>query len=179
MAVGPFPLAGGKCHRSAATPKALQARRLSHRAIRSRQACDQQREGEQARSVPGNATNSRFGLHGYPAMSLAKAREAWRNSRERVQAGKSPRVPSRHRTAVENVVGDWLRLDQASNASCDEVKRAIEKNVLPEWRGRPSDPGQQFCSLVGHDSLRVNHARPGNVRPRSSVHVTRCRPTVP
>ena len=90
----------------------------------------------------------RHPLGTYPAMGVAAAREAWRAAREQVQAGKAlPRTtrkrkaadaagPIEHRDAVENVVRDWLRRDQAGNASHNEVARIMARDVVPEWRGR-------------------------------------------
>lgn len=94
----------------------------------------------------------RHQLGTYPTMSLAAARNAWRAAREEVQAGKAPPKPPRaprqrkasaagpavseNRNAIENVVAEWLKRDQARNASHDEVKRLMDRDVVPQWRGR-------------------------------------------
>ena len=79
----------------------------------------------------------RHRLGNYPAMTLAAARDAWRTAREQVQAGKPPRAAtSRHKDSVEVVVADWLKRDQAQNATHDEVKAAFDKVIIPAWQGR-------------------------------------------
>lgn len=69
----------------------------------------------------------------YPAMSLGDARKAWRAAKERVDSGQSLRPP---RNSVAEVASDWLKRDQEGNAAHAEVKRTIERDVLPEWKGR-------------------------------------------
>jgi integrase len=78
----------------------------------------------------------RHQLGTYPDKSLAEARDLWRKAREQVQAGRPPRPAPRHRDAIETVVADWLRRDQASNATHAEVKRAFDAVILPAWSGR-------------------------------------------
>jgi integrase len=78
----------------------------------------------------------RHRLGSYPDKGLADARELWRDTRERVQAGKPPRARPRDKTAVETVVADWLRRDQMGNATHAEVKRTFDTVILPEWSGR-------------------------------------------
>src|SRR5690606_7549045 len=96
--------------------------------------------------VGGRLVRHKLGT--YPAMGIAAAREAWRKAREDVQAGKGLPRPTRkrkpadasrsieNRDAIENVIAEWLRRDQAGNASHDEVKRIMERDVVPAWRGR-------------------------------------------
>src|SRR5260370_40309812 len=87
-----------------------------------------------------------FRLHGrlcrmtfgrYPSMSLAQAREAWRDARTLISRGEDP---TRARPAVVDtfaaVTLDWLKRDQANNRSADEVRRAVERDVMPGWRDR-------------------------------------------
>jgi integrase len=69
----------------------------------------------------------------YPAMSLGAARKAWRSAKERVDSGQALRPP---RNSVAEVASDWLKRDQEGNAAHAEVKRTIERDVLPEWKGR-------------------------------------------
>lgn len=111
-----------------------------------------------------NGKLTRHVLGVYPAVGLAAARDAWRTAREHVQAGlmppQAPEPPkalpepkaakpdaaapgkdeesdnSDDPNAVKNVVAEWLRRDQAGNASYDEVKRTIDHDVLPKWKGR-------------------------------------------
>jgi integrase len=87
-----------------------------------------------------------FRLHGklrrmtlgrYPSMSLAQAREAWRDARTLIAKGENP---ARARPATADsfaaITEDWLKRDQASNRSATEVRRAIERDVMPAWRDR-------------------------------------------
>src|SRR5690606_1265845 len=95
--------------------------------------------------IGGRLVRHRLGT--YPAMGVAAAREAWRKVREDVQAGKGLPRPARKqkptddgasetRDAIENVVAEWLKRDQASNASHHEVARIMARDVVPVWRGR-------------------------------------------
>ncbi|HEU0158022.1 MAG TPA: tyrosine-type recombinase/integrase [Hyphomicrobiaceae bacterium] len=72
----------------------------------------------------------------YPDKSLGEARELWRKTRETVDAGKPPRAAPLNRDAVESVVAEWLKRDQADNATYAEVKAAFHALVIPEWSGR-------------------------------------------
>jgi integrase len=73
----------------------------------------------------------------YPAMSLPKAREAWREAQLSVSKGENPkyRKPSAADT-FDAVMLEWLKRDQGQNRSLSDVRRALEYNVLPKWRGR-------------------------------------------
>jgi integrase len=71
-------------------------------------------------------------------MGLADARQEWRNAYERLKAGLDPRpsegasTPSADTADIFRVVAaDWLKRDQRENRSHDEVKRIIDKEVLP------------------------------------------------
>jgi integrase len=70
-------------------------------------------------------------------MSLADAREAWRAGRRLVSEGENP---ARQRPAASDsfaaVAAEWMRRDQASNRTASDVKRAIERDVMPAWRDR-------------------------------------------
>ena len=79
----------------------------------------------------------RMTLGTYPAMSLAEARQAWREARSEVEAGRDPcRVKERATTDVDGVVAEWLRRDQAKNRSAPQTARKIERHVLPVWGHR-------------------------------------------
>jgi integrase len=72
-----------------------------------------------------------------PSMSLQQARDAWRAARELVDKGESP---AHARPAISDsfasVAEEWFKRDQANNRSVVEIKRAIEYDVMPAWRGR-------------------------------------------
>jgi integrase len=87
-----------------------------------------------------------FRLHGkqkrmtlgrFPSMSLAAAREAWRDARTTVDKGESPQ---HQRPAAANsfaaVADEWLQRDQARNRTYADIKRLIERCAKPVWQGR-------------------------------------------
>ena len=81
----------------------------------------------------------RMTLGAYPAISLADAREAWRNARAEAKAGRDPsqvRKPQTGATDFTSVFHEWLKRDQSKNRSHDSVKRLIENDVLPNWEHR-------------------------------------------
>jgi integrase len=79
----------------------------------------------------------RLSLGRYPAMSLDEARAAWRIARLAVSKGENPAHvrPTRADTFAA-VAEDWLKRDQAHNRSAGEVRRTIERDVLPVWGDR-------------------------------------------
>jgi integrase len=78
----------------------------------------------------------RHRLASYPDKGLGEARELWRKAREMVDAGKPPRAAPANRDAVEAAIAEWLKRDQAENATYAEVKAAFNAIVIPEWSGR-------------------------------------------
>lgn len=82
----------------------------------------------------------RMGLGTFPALSLADAREAWREARQDAQAGRDPATARKRQkgaTDFSGVAEEWLRRDQGKNRSHDAVKRLLAKDVLPAWGHRP------------------------------------------
>lgn len=83
----------------------------------------------------------RMKLGALPAMTLADAREAWRDARDAVAKGETP-TPPKPKTAVderdlfENVAEEWLKRDQAKNRTYQESRRIVERELLPTWKGR-------------------------------------------
>jgi integrase len=79
----------------------------------------------------------RLTLGTWPAMELGGARAAWQAARTIVGKGENP---ARQRPAAadsfEAVADEWLKRDQAHNRSHDEVRRVIDRDVKPAWRGR-------------------------------------------
>jgi len=87
-----------------------------------------------------------FRLHGklrrqtlgrWPGMSLAEARDKWRDAHKLVSQGESPM--RRRPVAADSfaaVTVEWLKRDQAGNRTVADVKRVIERNAIPEWRDR-------------------------------------------
>jgi len=77
----------------------------------------------------------------YPGMTLAEARRKAGEVADRMRQGVDPAAAKRaEREAVrdyfEAVLAEWLRRDQADNRSHAEVRRLMEREVLPAWRGR-------------------------------------------
>jgi integrase len=92
-----------------------------------------------------NGKWKRATLGRWPKLTLAKARAAAGEAAETMAAGVDPLVARRaanaaaafaNRDTVESVVNEWLRRDQAGNRSHDEVKRAMERDVLSAWHDR-------------------------------------------
>jgi len=81
----------------------------------------------------------RITLGNYPATSLAEARETWRKAKEARDAGKDPATERKRETGAtdfESVLAEWLKRDQGGNRSKDDVKRIIDKDATPSWKGR-------------------------------------------
>jgi hypothetical protein len=80
----------------------------------------------------------------YPAISLADARDGWRQAREDVQKGRDPaKVRKRDASATdfESVVRDWLKRDRPrklprKERSQREMERIVERQLLPAWGHR-------------------------------------------
>ena len=79
----------------------------------------------------------RVTLGRWPTMSLAEARDAWREARKAVDRGENPaRQKPADADAFENVMAEWLRRDQSKNRSLGEVERSLKRDVLPAFEGR-------------------------------------------
>jgi integrase len=86
----------------------------------------------------------RESLGRWPEVTLARARDAWRKTREAIAKGDDPanREGAKNPTLLfEQVVEEWLRRDQSKNkqSSVYQVTRSVEANLLPAWRGKPVD----------------------------------------
>jgi integrase len=81
----------------------------------------------------------RMTLGTYPALTLAEARQVWRDVRAEAQAGRDP-AKSRKRekpaTDFETVSREWLKRDQSGKRSLREVKRIVERELIPVWGER-------------------------------------------
>ncbi|MGD0332459.1 MAG: integrase family protein [Xanthobacteraceae bacterium] len=79
----------------------------------------------------------RVTLGRWPAMPLAKAREAWRLGREALDKGEDPAFSLPKPPDTFAVVADeWLRRDQAGNRTVADVARIIAREVTPAWGDR-------------------------------------------
>jgi integrase len=82
----------------------------------------------------------RLSLGIYPAMSLAEAHEAWRETRKQVARGIDPSQTSgaaRLAAGFSDVVQEWLARDQVQNKSAPAVRRLMEREFIPVWGARP------------------------------------------
>jgi integrase len=82
----------------------------------------------------------RLTLGHYPAMTLAMARDAWRETRRLVAMGQDP-APAKIRTGdtVATVVADWLKRDKRDvrASTLYQIESAMRRDVLSVWGGRP------------------------------------------
>lgn len=88
-----------------------------------------------------NGKQRRLTLGIAPAMGLAEAREAWREVRKAVEAGQDParmRAKPERVDTFEMIAAEWLQREQFGKArrSAGEVKRILERDVLPAWGQR-------------------------------------------
>lgn len=78
----------------------------------------------------------------FPDLSLAKARQKAGETADTMRQGVDPAAAKRAARAApkdhfETVADEWLKRDQAGNRSHGEVKRTIDRDVKPLWKGRP------------------------------------------
>ena len=85
----------------------------------------------------------------YPAMSLAQAREAWRDARREVQAGRDPRHKIASGKAFALLAEEWLKRDQDKNRTAGEVRRIVRKYLLPNLGN------MNVGEITKHDVLRI------------------------
>ncbi|MFN4354896.1 tyrosine-type recombinase/integrase [Parvibaculum sp.] len=83
----------------------------------------------------------RVTLGRWPALTLARAREKAGQAVEAAERGIDPvglRRAARDAAAdsVSAVAAEWLKRDQAGNRTYAEVKRVMERDVLPRWKHR-------------------------------------------
>jgi integrase len=95
--------------------------------------------------LAGREKPTRITLGRYPALGLAQAREKARGALELVEKGKDPRAEvARQRfaerqeqaTTFETVAKQFKALHLDKLRSGDEVWRAIERELIPEWGNR-------------------------------------------
>lgn len=78
----------------------------------------------------------------FPDLSLAKARQKAGETADAMRQGVDPAAAKRAarnapKDHFEAVADEWLKRDQAGNRSYGEVKRTIDRDVKPAWKGRP------------------------------------------
>ena len=105
----------------------------------------------------------------YPAMSLAEAREAWRETRRLVAMGQDPgRVSAKRSDTVASVVEEWLKRDKrdAKPSSIYQTRTALARDVLPVWGERPINTISKRDVIELLDGI-IDRGAPGKAR---SVH---------
>jgi integrase len=79
----------------------------------------------------------RLSLGRFPGMELDEAHDAWRAARLAVSKGESPaHIKPTAADTFAATAEEWLQRDQAKNRSANEVRRAIEHDVMPAWGER-------------------------------------------
>jgi integrase len=94
----------------------------------------------------------RMTLGQYPTMSLAEAREAWRDARKEVQAGRDPRQKVVSGKTFALVAEEWLKREQDKNRTAPEVRRIVQKYLLPHL-GK-----MNVGEITKHDLLKITDA---------------------
>ena len=75
--------------------------------------------------------------------SISWARRQAGEMAEALRQGIDPTAEKREkretlkRDSVEAVIEQWIRRDQAKNRSVREVQRVMDRDVIPQWKGRP------------------------------------------
>jgi integrase len=95
----------------------------------------------------------RKSLGTYPAITLAEARELWRQAKHEVALGRDPAWRDSSGSNFETVAREWLKRDQSQNKSVAEVTRIVEKELLPAWRHRSITNIHRHDILVLVDSI--------------------------
>lgn len=78
---------------------------------------------------------------GFP-LTLAGAREAWREASQNVAMGRDPARIRHHDKGAndfESRAREWLKRDQLKNRSHAEVQRVVERELIPAWGPRRVD----------------------------------------
>ena len=81
----------------------------------------------------------RMTLGTYPAISLAQARQAWRDARQDVAAGRDPAQVRKREvmgTNFKSVADEWLDRDQSKNKTAKLVRHIVERDLVPVWGHR-------------------------------------------
>jgi hypothetical protein len=117
----------------------------------------------------GKVQQRRMVLGIYPAISVAKAHEAWRKALDLVQAGRDPAVAESKLPPMSfgGVVDEWLKRDQAGNRSYKNTAGRFRKYVVPAWKGRLITDIDRRACLDLIDTIRQGY--PSAPRIRASV----------
>jgi integrase len=95
----------------------------------------------------------RRSLGTYPAVTLAEARQLWRDAKHQVSLGRDPGWHRASDLNFESVAREWLKRDQADKRSLKEVTRIIERELIPEWGQRSIQDIRRHDILVLSDRI--------------------------
>ena len=112
----------------------------------------------------------RRSLGTYPAVTLAEARQLWRDAKHHVSLGRDPGWQRASDLNFENVAREWLKRDQADKRSLKEVTRIVEKELIPEWGQRSIRDIRRHDILVLSDRIADRGATTMARRVMAYVH---------
>jgi integrase len=95
----------------------------------------------------------RRSLGTYPAVTLAEARQLWRDAKQEVSLGRDPAWRRSSDLNFESVAREWLKRDQADKKSLKEVTRIVEKELIPAWGDRSIRDIRRHDILVLSDAI--------------------------
>jgi integrase len=112
----------------------------------------------------------RRSLGTYPAVTLAEARQLWRDAKHQVSLGRDPGWHRASDLNFESVAREWLKRDQADKRSLKEVTRIVEKELMPEWGQRSIRDIRRHDILVLSDRIADRGATTMARRVMAYVH---------
>ena len=112
----------------------------------------------------------RRSLGAYPAVTLAEARQLWRDAKHQVSLGRDPGWQRASDLNFESVAREWLKRDQADKRSLKEVTRIVEKELIPEWGQRSIRDIRRHDILVLSDRIADRGATTMARRVMAYVH---------
>ena len=112
----------------------------------------------------------RRSLGTYPAVSLAEARQLWRDAKHQVSLGRDPGWQRASDLNFESVAREWLKRDQADKRSLKEVTRIVEKELIPKWGQRSIRDIRRHDILVLSDRIADRGATTMARRVMAYVH---------
>ena len=112
----------------------------------------------------------RRSLGTYPAVTLAEARQLWRDAKHQVSLGRDPGWQRASDLNFESVAREWLKRDQADKRSLKEVTRIVEKELIPKWGQRSIRDIRRHDILVLSDRIADRGATTMARRVMAYVH---------
>jgi integrase len=112
----------------------------------------------------------RRSLGTYPAVTLAEARQLWRDAKHQVSLGRDPGWQRASDLNFESVAREWLKRDQADKRSLKEVTRIVEKELIPQWGQRSIRDIRRHDILVLSDRIADRGATTMARRVMAYVH---------